>query len=356
MASLPESTRLLYAQLLTQCLHGPAPSGRGLSFVSKRIKGTVQRYLQITAGNRKTQHYVGPDSELVRELIAKERALWDASRPDAADRERLVAMLISGGAATVSAVEARVFELLERTGVFVVGGVLVGSHAFALYANMLGVTWASETVRTHDVDIAGESHMAVGVPDRPMNLRQVLTTSALGFIEVPALDRKSPSTRFRIRGRELSVDILTPMRGKPSEAPVQLPSLGVYAEPVRFLDYVMADPQPVVVVARAGILVNVPAPARYALHKLVTAQRRVAAFHTKARKDLDQAEQVIRLLATDRPGDLRLAWEAALDHAPKFREQVRSGLARLSQDARDALDGAVRTRRRKQRASSERQR
>ncbi len=48
-------------------------------------------------------------------------------------------MLIAGGAATVSAVEARVFELLERTGVFVVGGVLVGSHAFGLYANMLGV-------------------------------------------------------------------------------------------------------------------------------------------------------------------------------------------------------------------------
>ncbi len=86
---------------------------------------------------------------------------------------------------------------------------------------------------------------------------------------------------------------------------MHLPALGVYAEPVRFLDYVMTDAQPSVVVARSGILVNAPSPARYALHKLVAAQRRPAAFQTKSHKDLDQATQLIQLLARDRPGDLR---------------------------------------------------
>ena len=70
MAVLPESTRLLYTQLLSQCLHGATPSGRGLSFVSKQIKGAKHWYLQLTIGSRKKQHYQGPDSGEVRNLIA----------------------------------------------------------------------------------------------------------------------------------------------------------------------------------------------------------------------------------------------------------------------------------------------
>ena len=129
-------------------------------------------------------------------------------------------MLIEGGAGTVSAVEARVFELLERAGVFLAGGVLVGSHAFALYGNMLGVRWASEVTRTQDVDIAAEQHLVIGVPDVEIDLRKAIIDSELGFIEIPALNRRSPSTKFRIRGRQLSVDILTPMLGRASSKPI----------------------------------------------------------------------------------------------------------------------------------------
>lgn len=58
-----------------------------------------------------------------------------------------------------------------------------------------------------------------------------------------------------------------------------------------------------------GILVNVPAPARFALHKLIVARSRTATQQTKSGKDLDQAAQIIELLAEDRPGDLAAAWE-----------------------------------------------
>jgi hypothetical protein len=337
MDVLPEPTRLLYSQLLTQCLHGAAPSGRGLSFVSKQIKGGKHWYLQLTVGSRKTQHYVGPDTDAVRELIEKERSHWASAAPDVAAREELVSMLVSGGAHTVSAVEARLFELLERTGVFAAGGVLIGSHAFTLYGNMLGVKWESETTRTQDVDLAADYRLIVGVPDRDINLHQTLIDSDLGFIEVPALDRKSPSTKFRIKGKQLSVDILTPLLGRPSSKPVRLGSLNIYAEPVRFLDYVLEDAQPAVITARAGILVNVPPPARYALHKLVTSERRIAAMHTKTRKDIDQAAQLINVLLRDRLGDLRIAWRAAQKQPAKFRQQLRGGLARLPKDVQTAL-------------------
>lgn len=346
MEYLPESTRLLYTQLLTQSLHGAAPSGRGLSFVSKNIKGGKHWYLQLTVGSRKTQHYLGPDSKELGTLIAKEKSLWESAAPDVEARENLVAMLASGGGYAANAIDARIFELLERAGVFLAGGVLVGSQAFALYGNMLGVRWPSEVTRTQDVDIAAERHLVIGIPDREVNLRQALIDSELGFVEIPALDRKAPSTKFRIKGKQLSVDVLTPMLGRTSNKPVHLTAFNTYAEPVRFLDYVLADAQPAVVVAKAGILVNVPAPARYALHKLVAAERRIAAFQTKTKKDISQAEQLLEVLLRDRPGDLRAAWKAALEQPSKFAQQLRGGLIKLPKKLQDDLKAVVAKKRR----------
>lgn len=341
MENLSESAKLLYAQLLSQCLHASAPSGRGLSFVGKKIRGGAHWYLQLTVGSRKTQHYLGPDTEEVRNLIQKEKALWQRAKPDIASRERLVAMLASGGAQTLGGAEARVFELLERTGVFLVGGVLVGSHAFSAYGNMLGVRWDTETTRTQDVDLAADRHVQIAVENKPIRLREALLKSDMGFIEVPALDRKTPSTKFRIMGRELSVDILTPMVGRTSTKPVHLAAFEIYAEPVRFLDYLMEDAQEAVLIAKGGILVNVPAPARYAFHKLVTSQRRPAAFQVKGAKDIRQAEQLLIVLAQDRPGDLRLAWRAASRQPDKFRRQLRVGAGMLSSEVRARLKGIL---------------
>ena len=341
MDYLAESTRLLYTQLLSQGMQSAAPSGRGLSFVAKRIKGAKHWYLQVTVGSRKTQHYVGPDTGDVRALIDREKTLWETAAPDLKAREDMVAMLVSGGAHTVSAVEARLFELLERAGVFLAGGVVVGSHAFGMYGNMLGVKWPLEATRTQDVDIAAAYRVLIGMPDRKVNLRQALMESELGFIEVPALDRKAPSTRFRIKGKQLSVDVLTPLLGRNTTKPIHLAALDTYAEPVRFLDYLLTDTQPTMLVARAGILVNVPTPAHYALHKLVLAERRIAAFQTKTKKDIFQAEQLISVLAQDRPGDLRRAWNAATKQPAKFMTQLRAGMARLSDEARLALKRSV---------------
>ncbi len=329
MDYLSESTRLLYSQLLSQCLHASAPSGRGLSFVQKTIKGSIHWYLQLTVGSRKTQHYVGPDSDTIQELINNEKQLWERSKPDRQERERLVAMLINGGAHTVSTAEARLFEIIERAGVFLVGGVLVGSHAFTIYGNMLGVDWPSKITQTHDVDIARDNRIALGLRNKPVNLKQVLLEADMGFIEVPALNRKAPSTSFRIQGKQLSVDVLTPMTGKPTSKPVLINALNTYAEPLRFLDYLLDDTQPAVIVARAGILANVPSPARYALHKLVASARRPAALQTKTIKDITQTELLLSVLLEDRPGDIQLAFEAAQKMPGKFTEQLESGMKKL---------------------------
>jgi hypothetical protein len=243
----------------------------------------------------------------------------------------------------VGADEARLFELLERVGVFLVGGVVVGSHAFAIYANMLGVKWESESTRTADLDIAADPNLLIGIANVPVDLRGALLDSGMGFFEVPALNRKHPSTSYAIRGRQLRVDLLTPMRGKPVDAPIEIQVLGVPAEPVRFLDYLLEATEPAAIVARAGVLVNVPAPARYALHKLVTLQRRPAAFQTKALKDFAQARQLLEVLVEDRPGDLAIAWEAACRQPAKFRTQLEKSLGRLPQAQRERIRAVLGT-------------
>jgi len=70
-------------------------------------------------------------------------------------------------------------------------------------------------------------------PRTPIQLGQIILDSGMGFFEVPALNRKQPSTSFKIRGRDFIVDVL----------------------------------QPAVLLYEHGIMINVPAPGRFAIHK-----------------------------------------------------------------------------------------
>ncbi|MBL3684602.1 hypothetical protein F2981_18295 (plasmid) [Sinorhizobium meliloti] len=55
-----------------------------------------------------------------------------------------------------------------------------------------------------------------------------------------------------------------------------MPALGgAAAQPLRFLDYLIYHPIRAVLLHGAGVLVNVPAPQRYAIHKLIVASRRL---------------------------------------------------------------------------------
>jgi hypothetical protein len=157
-----DSTHLLYSELLQQC-EIAAPNGNGLSFVKKTIKGHIYWYLQTKIGNRQTQRYIGADSSETRTKIEHEKQLWANAKPEIKKRQKLVAMLQAGGAFVVSHNEARVLEFLERLGVFLAGGVLVGSHAFNLYQNMLGIRWRTQTTKTRDIDRADDSRLKIGI-------------------------------------------------------------------------------------------------------------------------------------------------------------------------------------------------
>ena len=86
------------------------------------------------------------------------------------------------------------------------------------------------------------------------------------------------------------------MRGRETAKPIKIPGLSAFAEPVRFLDYLLDDIQAAVLLYKHGVLINVPAPARFAFHKLVVSQRRRAGDVEKIKRDLAQAEQLFEIL------------------------------------------------------------
>ena len=192
--------------------------------------------------------------------------------------------------------------------------------------------------------IAADNQYTLALP-RPraaINLGQLILDSGMGYIEVPALSRKQPSTPFRIRNKDFRIDVLAPMRGRETSRPVHLEDFGTYAKPLRHLDYLLEDIQPAVLLYEHGIMINVPSPGRFAIHKCVISQKRAAAAAAKAIKDLHQAEQLFSVLLELRPTDISLAFDAAQSQGDPFVGKFTSGLELIDDDVSTAVRDQLR--------------
>ena len=292
-------------------------------FTVKTVKGMVYHYFQATLPSGRTQIYIGPDNEEVCRLIAARKAGEEEIKADEKMLQRLAAQVIAGGAVPVMPDMARVIHRLADSGVFQVGGVLVGTVAFQVLGTQLGVSWAGESRATQDVDVAGDNSVAIAVPDLQADVPEAIESLRMGFFPVPRLSRKEPSTSYAIRGKTLRVDLLTPAR-KGVTAPVFIRRLNAAATPLQYLDYLIEETNMAVMLAGNPCLVRVPQPARYALHKLIVSQEREVTAADKRRKDLLQARLMIDLLKEDRPGDIALAWEQVEMRGASWVKKVES--------------------------------
>lgn len=329
MERLSTQMQTAYAELLEQLVALEAHRTIGHSggtFVQKNVKGQEYYYYQHALPGGIVQTYVGRRSPALDRVVRRfeeGRAIAIAER---AHTTRLCAALRSGGALAIDAASARVLAALADAAVFRLGGVLVGTQAFIAIGNLLGVRWSGGGMRTDDIDIAGERALAVAVPNLTADVPKILDSLEMGFFPVPGFSPQHPSTSFKVRGKPLRVDLLTPQHGRRTN-PVPIPRFRAAADPLPDLGYLIEDPQPAALVAGAGVLVNVPPPARFALHKLLVARARPATQQAKSNKDLEQAAQLIEVLGEDRPGDLALAWEAR--GPQRSSRAMRSGLQAL---------------------------
>lgn len=336
MRRQPLENQTLYAELLEQI--GALDAMRSIGhleggFVSKRIKGEWYVYFQhYDAEGRKRQLYLGRKSTHLDELVERYQRERTDFTPELADIERLCAQLRIGGALTTDHASARVIRQLAESGVFRLGGILVGTHAYVSLGNALGVVWDHAGIRTRDIDIAGSrtaaASLEVALPRNDADIPGTLESLEMGFFPVPQLDPRQPSTSFMVRGNQLRVDILTDLHDNQIE-PVYLPRFKTAAQPLKFMEYLFAETIPAVVLNGGATLVRLPAPARFAIHKLIISRERNAASAIKMDKDYQQAFQILAVLRDGRPGDIALAVEDAVKRGPGWESRVETGMKEL---------------------------
>ncbi len=157
--------------------------------------------------------------------------------------------------------------------------VLVGSWCLIAYRDYFATTGRVRTLRTRDLDFL------VPLPPR---IRKPVAMGALlddlGFV----MGHRGDEGFAVLQHPELLVEFLVSERGKGTAAAVDLPMLGMNAQPLRFMDVALMR---IIHAPLHGVTVRVPHPACFALHKLLVAPRRDNA----ARRDRD-AEAGLHIL------------------------------------------------------------
>lgn len=323
-----------YAELLERCTNAAfrenfAEDG---TFVSKTIKGRRYWYFQGGAGTERTQRYVGPETPELLQRIDRQKEIRDDER----ERRSLVTTLTRSLNLPRSVPEiGDVIAALAKAGVFRLRGVLVGTVAYQTYSAMLGVRLAAAAIQTGDVDIAQFRNVSIAVEDSTPPVLDVLRDVDKSFRAVPHTVDGRRVTSYAAKSG-LRVDFLTPNQGAETGSPQALPALKTDAQPLQFLDFLIHEPEPAVILHKAGIAVLVPSPARYAVHKLIVAGRRAAGV-AKRDKDLQQADVLLRFLSQKRPEDLKFAWQEAYGRGPSWRALLDQGLAIVGSAGRDWL-------------------
>ncbi|MGL4238311.1 nucleotidyltransferase family protein [Tabrizicola sp.] len=297
----------------------------------ERRGGKSYWYDMFRVGSDVRKRYIGEDTPEMADRIARLQDLKSAAAARAADRARLIRILRTEGAQALDPATGSLLAALAQTGAFRLGGTIVGTNAFRLYECELGIRISqTEIMQTGDLDIAQFERLSLALGDA-VETPLADSFAALDFAPVPSINHRSV-WRWRQTRSNTMVEFLTPSF-RPEEDIRELPALGVAAQSLHFLNYLIAEPIKAAALYRSGVLVQIPRPEAYAIHKLIVADRRKGPDQLKARKDRAQAKLLIEALAEDRPDELREAYSDALDRGPQWRTHIAATLKRMPETA-----------------------
>ena len=318
MSAYTDLVRLLKDDALSGVTGKPTLKRRGDKaywYAPRRI-GTEMRFI-----------YIGEDTDEMRARIDRIEELRETAKERQAVRSRLVRLLRAEGLTPTDRATGSILSAMAAAGTFRLGGTIIGTNAFRLYEGELGIRLPlGGMANTGDIDIAQFEKLSVALEDQ-VDPGLTETFSELKFAPVPGLER-GRTWRWVQGGSGQLEEFLTPAFG--DESIRDLPALGVNAQALNYLNFLIAEPIHAAALYRSGVLVQVPRPERYAIHKLIIAdRRRDGSGSLKASKDREQAAFLIEALAEDRPDDLSGAYAAALKVGPRWRERIANSLARM---------------------------
>jgi hypothetical protein len=294
--------------------------------------GRVYWYDSYRVGSDVRKRYIGEDSEELRARIAAYETLKSATEARRKNRTRLVRLLRAEGFLSLDAATGGLLSALAASGVFRLGGTVVGTHAFRLYEGELGVRMGVDmAAQTDDIDIASFTRLSLALEDTAAPPLETVFKD-LAFAPQPSV-LKGRAWRWKQSRGDTLVEFLTPSFDE-KEGLQPLSALGVDAQALHHLNFLIAEPIKAAINYRSGVLVQIPQPERFAVHKLIVASRRRAGVDAlKSEKDRRQAAFLIDVLAEDRPDELKDAMEDAKSRGPKWRERISTTLARMPKTA-----------------------
>jgi hypothetical protein len=326
---LPLAAQTAYAEIAEQA------RALELSNALAGLKGSFQRMTRRKASywyfayrdldQRVRMAYVGPDEPRVQRLIER-FATVRRQKPLAASAQSALAL----GCTSTAPKHFRVIKRLGEYGFFRAGGVLIGTHAFIALGNMLGVRWTDGS-STLDVDFAHAGrNVSVALPATVrIDVHDALESLEMGLLPIAQFDGRVGAQYRNPKDEELRIDFVTSMvRGA---GPVLMPDLNLALEPLKFMEFILEGTTQACLIARTGAcIVNVPAPERFAVHKLIIHGERPSRERTKARKDLFQVISLAAyFLANGQAPSFNAAWREALERGRGWRLRAKEGQAAL---------------------------
>lgn len=339
MKELSGLAQTIYSEMLEQALSsGDGDRARkiGGSFVSKIIDGKKHFYYQHREMGQKTvQSYLGPDDSKTVSIIEKLKQADEESLTNVESLQKLQRVFAQLGGHAIDNRSFKVIKGFADAGILRPGlgfATVIGTHAFTMMGNALGVQWESN-LKTEDIDFAAEDRLEIAVTKPDLAAPTVLEQLNMGFIPVPSLNNRSPSTSYKIKGKELRVDLVTPQKNK-SNGPIFVKMFGSPAKPLPFMDYLVEQTMPVVALGkRDAVVVNIPEPARFAVHKLILSENRPATFRAKAIKDRDQARQLISYFEEQSPYEFEDAMKDAVRRGPGWQRRILAALEKIDESS-----------------------
>ena len=328
-AELPLSAQTAYAELFEQTRAFEvtnALAGLTGSFQKLTRKGQDYWYFAYRDLDRKVRMaYVGPNDARVLALVERfERIRQD--KPLSPQAQAALAL----GCAPTAPKHFRIIKRLAEYGFFRAGGVLIGTHAFLAMGNLLGVRW-KDGAATLDVDFAHAGrNVSIALPaDLRIDVHGALESLEMGLLPMAQFNGRAGAQYRNPGDQELRLDFVT--SATRSGKPVVMPELNLTLEPLKFMQFSLEGTTQGCLISRSGAcIVNLPAPERYAVHKLIISGERPLAERAKATKDLLQAASLATYFShAGQAGTFNAAWHDALARGRGWQARAVRGKAAL---------------------------
>jgi hypothetical protein len=326
-ADLSLGAQTSYAELynLTQSVERVRFATMRGSFRRRIIKNKTYVYFNFrdTDGQVRSA-YVGPDSERVQRLISEFEQDQVADRLAALAQRSRACMAL--GCTSVLDKHCRVIRKLASYGLFRVGGVLIGIHAFVAVANMLGIRWTSGK-DTASVGLAHDGRaISVALPaDLELSRSDAITSLEAGLLPIQEFSGKTAAQDRNPHNPELSIRLVAP--GVRLGEGKLAPGLGIEPAPEKFTEFLLEGTAQGVVLAKSGAcLVNLPDPARIAIYNIIVYGERTRTEQAESSEGLVQAEALIEWhLDQGRGALIREAWLNASVRGIVWRRSANEG-------------------------------